>query len=333
MVMPVRPRQPPTDLAPECNTNSHKVVRILLESLAEHSRHQYLSNLRCFARWFDALPVSAPASRHWQALDRLLRMTGVDGNEAIVDFAQHRQKDVGLKASSVARQVSVLSSFIRKAHALGLVNWTCLVKVRFRAPRPRPAPTRQQVMDLLRRALSHGNSEVAARDALLVRLLYDMALRRFEVCGLRMMDVYESQHDGCMYINVYPKGGRKAQPLAVPEVTAQAMRRWYELRREMPERIVDDALLISYTGRALKRSKLQVAGVNGILRRLSGDTIKPHDLRRAALTHALEGGIDHVTVCHLSRHKSVATLVGYYDARHAITSARATADHLSLPEP
>lgn len=143
---------------------------------------------------------------------------------------------------------------------------------------------------------------VAARDDVVVELLYGSGLRVGELCALRPTDVDLPGRA----IQVWGKGGRQRRlPVNAPTVTALA--RWSALRHRMSVAdSPDDALLLNQRGR-----RLGPRDVRRILDRRAPTPTHPHALRHTFATHLLDGGADLRVVQELLGHADLATTQVY----------------------
>jgi integrase/recombinase XerC len=114
-------------------------------------------------------------------------------------------------------------------------------------------------------------------------------------------------------IRVVGKGRREAEAMTVPAPTLGAIRVWLELRGDAP------GPLLLNLDRRTAGGRLTGNGIHRILDRLGesiGVRVRPHGLRHAAITNALDATAGDVrSVQRFSRHRDVKTLLVYDDAR------------------
>ena len=150
----------------------------------------------------------------------------------------------------------------------------------------------------------------AIRDRAIVRLLFERALRRNEVASL---DVEHVALDAAT-ISVRGKGHTDRECLTLAEPTRRALADWLAIRGGEP------GPLFTNFDRARKgNGRLTGAGIWAIVTALgeaTGQTVRPHGLRHAAITEALDRTNGDVrAVQQFSRHAKVETLLVYDDAR------------------
>jgi integrase len=124
----------------------------------------------------------------------------------------------GLSAAAVNRRLAALRSLVKLANRLGMVPWKLDVKgakpVAYRDTR---GPGRDAYRTLLAVARAQPGAK-GLRDAAIVRLLHDVALRRSELVRLDLEDVDLAA--AC--VMVLGKGRAGKEPVALPASTAAA---------------------------------------------------------------------------------------------------------------
>jgi len=214
-----------------------------------------------------------------------------------------------LAPATVNARLAALRSLVKLAGTLGLVPWRLEVPgVKAKAYRDTRGPGREGVSAILGNAARRADRK-GARDAALVRLLHDLGLRRAEAVALDVADV--DLDGGAVYI--VGKGRGEKERFTLPEPTAAALRAWLDARGPEP------GPLFVNLDRAGKGHRLTGRSVHRIVERLgkqAGIKARPHGLRHAAITEALDKtGGDVRAVQRFSRHADVRTLQVYDDAR------------------
>ena len=217
-----------------------------------------------------------------------------------------------LAPASVNRRLSTLRSLVRLARTLDIVDFTLEVKgVRTRVLRDTRGPGLTNIRRLFRYVEARTDAK-GIRDSALLHLCFDLALRRSEVTSLDLADVDLGEGT----IEVVGKGHREPARLTLPDPTREALDRWIRMRGPEP-----GPLFFGSRGKQMLSSRLSSSGLARIVReagRAAGvqKPVRPHGLRHAAITEALEAsGGDVRAVQKFSRHASVETLLVYDDAR------------------
>lgn len=148
------------------------------------------------------------------------------------------------------------------------------------------------------------------RDHAIIRLLFDLALRREEVVRLDRDDVDLPGKR----VSILGKKRTQKEWLSLPQPTASALVVWIRMRGEGP-----GALFINLDRRG-RRERLTGRSVHRIVRALGERArlgiVRPHGLRHAAITAALDlTGGNVRAVQRFCRHRDLRTLTLYDDNR------------------
>lgn len=214
----------------------------------------------------------------------------------------------GLAAATVNRRLAAVRSLVKLARTLGLISWALEVpSVKTEAYRDTRGPGRDGFRRLLEAAGHEGRK--ALRDRALLRLLHDLALRRGEVAHLDLEDV--DLEAGT--VSVLGKGRTGKVRLTLPDPTKAALVSWLEARGPEP------GPLFVNLDRAGKGERLTGRSLHRLVRDLGrrvGLVARPHGLRHAAITEALDlmGG-NVRAVARFSRHRDLRVLNVYDDNR------------------
>jgi integrase/recombinase XerC len=132
----------------------------------------------------------------------------------------------GLQAATVNRRLAALRAVVKLARLLGLVPWSLEIENLPNQPyRDTRGPGGPGVRRLLA-VLDGRPGAKGARDLAILRLLYDLGLRRSEVVELDLADVdLEAGR-----VAVRGKGRTQKVSLSLPAATAAALARWLALR-------------------------------------------------------------------------------------------------------
>ena len=148
------------------------------------------------------------------------------------------------------------------------------------------------------------------RDRALLRLLFDLGLRRAEAVGL---DVEHFDREAGV-VSILGKGWCERERLSLPAPTRAALEAWLAVRGQEP------GPLFVRLDRARKAAgRLSGSAVYAIVRQLgqrAGVRARPHGLRHAAITEALDlTGGDVRKAQRFSRHRNLQTLLRHDDNR------------------
>ena len=217
--------------------------------------------------------------------------------------------DRGLSANTINRRLAALRSLVKLARTLGMVPWTLEISnVKAQPYRDTKGPGREGLV-LMLDALAKREGNKAIRDRAIVHLLFDLALRRAEVCSLDLADV--DIEGGA--VAVMGKGKTERIRLTLPPETTGALADWLSVRGN------ESGPLFLNFDRAGKGRRLTGRGLYSMIRKLGeslGIKVWPHGLRHAAITSALDlTGGDLRSVQRFSRHQDVRILTIYDDNR------------------
>ncbi len=283
-------------------TTPTDLVDSFLAGLKPATIRAYSTDLASFAAWVGTETPSAAA-------ERVLVDQG-HANRLAHDWRADMLEQ-GLAPATINRRLAALRGVVKLANRVGMVGWLLSVSsVKSRAYRDTTGPGRQVIVDMLAH-LARLDTPKAARDAAIVRLLYERGLRRGEVVSL---DVDDVDLDG-RRVRVLGKGDRERRWLTIPLPTRNAIAWWLDRRGDRPGPLfvrLDRARdgLGRLTGDSVARMVCELGKAVGV------PGCRPHGLRHAAVTDALDrtgGDVRRARV--FSRHRTLETLLTYDDNR------------------
>lgn len=223
-------------------------------------------------------------------------------------------------SATVNRRLTALRSVVKFARMVGRVTWTLeLPGVEAAKYRDTRGPGAHGFRAMLG-AVAEAAPARSARDAAVLRLLFDLALRRAEVVSL---DRAHLDLDAGT-LEVLGKKRRERERLTLPAPTRAALAAWCVVRGNAPGPLFTNfdraAKNAAAGGRLTGRSVARLVAAAGAEAGLGA--VRPHGLRHAAITHALDvvGG-DVRRVARFSRHRDLRTLTVYDDNRQDLAGA------------
>jgi integrase/recombinase XerD len=278
--------QEQTEQAPE-------IVQFLAElerqQLAHYTIENYASDLRVFARFF----------------------TGSTGEEFLAsnitptdvrDFKAHQLTVEQRSPATINRRLATLRKFFLWAKAEGLIREIPTDPVKGVQSTPlAPRSLEKREVDKLIRAVQKDENK---RNLAILLTLRHTGIRIGELAALRLTDIEISERRGWLTI----RSGKGSKHRAVP-LNADARKAISDYLEVRPK-IADDHLFISQRGQGLKEQAVelmvakyaQAAGLEGVT---------PHQLRHSFGKHALDAGVDLVTVSKLLGHTRLDTTARY----------------------
>ena len=293
---------PPDALGPTI-AGAEGLVERFLANRSPNTRQAYADDLADFAAWSGRAPRIAVA--------QLLQAGAGPANGLVLDYLNHL-RELSRSQATINRRLAALRSLVKLARLLGLVAWSIEVRgEKLKRYRDTRGPSLDGVRRLLA-SLERRWDDKTIRDRAIVRLLFDLALRRGELVGLDLehLDLVAGT------VAVLSRGNGERELLTLPAETQAALRDWIEVRRFYAEG--PGPLFTNFArARARKGRRLSATSVYRLVRRLgerAGVRARPHGLRHGAITAALDlNGGDVRAAQRFSRHQDLRTLTLLYD--------------------
>lgn len=286
---------------------SSRLVEVFLAGRSPRTLEAYRQDLAAFQAFLGAATLDEAA--------RVLLARGPGAaNELVLSYRADLMAK-GLAPATTNRRLAAVRSLVKLARMTGLVTFELEVPgVKSQSYRDTRGPGRAGFRLLLDELDSRLDSK-ARRDRAAVRLLYDLALRRGEVVSLDVAHVDLEAGK----LAILGKGRTERELVTLPEPTKAAVREWLAARGTKP-----GPLFVNFD-RAAKGCRLTGRSLHRIVRALgkvAGLVVRPHGLRHAAITEALNlvnGDVRKVQ--RFSRHLDVRTLSRYDDNRQDLGGA------------
>jgi len=308
--------------APAVQPRRQALIDHFLESQDPKTRQEYGRALRSFVAFATVAYELADVAENRLLDDWFLCLDAGAANEAALRWRTHLYREQKFAPKTVNLRLSALRSLVKVAKLCGRVAWTLDVKNVKAQPFKDTRGTGHDGYRLLlaeNRKLN-GDSPRGLRNEALLRLLFDLALRKDSALSLRRRDVdLEAQPPTVKPL--FKRRGRHEscrEPRTLPRPTAAALAAWLAVH-PLPH---DEAPLFVSLDRASKGHRLSAKGAWQIVKELgesAGVKAWPHALRHAAATHALDQtGGDVRRVQKFMGHASPATTMIYDDARRDV---------------
>lgn len=264
------------------------------------TRKSYQADIKHFAAFVGASTAE-------EAAFKLIGKGDTNANAVVLRYKVAMVED-GLSSATVARRLSALKALAKLAALTGCTRCNITVRspkvVTYRDTR---GPSRSDMRSMLEGA--NGDSPKAKRDAALIRLLYDMALRSCEVLGLDVSDV--DLAGGVLHI--LGKGRTDKERLTIPAPTKKALAAWLDARGNHQGPVFTNFDHRGAPSRLTARSLQRIIKEHGAK---IGIKARPHGLRHSAITTALDQtNGDFRRVQAFSRHADPKVINRYDDNR------------------
>jgi len=281
--------------------------------------------LAAFFAGKSALTLKAYA---WDIQD-YARFIGVDTPEdVIIDLLSHGRgqanshalayqeylKTLGLQPATMNRRLAALRALVDAGETVGAINWTLKVKsVKAQSYKDTRGPGLPALRKLLDSIDDTRPQDV--RDRAMIRLLFDLALRRKELCGLLLSDLERDADPPKLWI--LGKGRTEKEAVTLPPSSLGPVTAWLTIRGDM-----DGPLFYSFSRRNGKTlAPIHPDSFNKLLAKLAAKVnlrIWPHGIRHTAITTALTLNNGNIAqTARYSRHAKVETVMVYDDQRRA----------------
>ena len=290
--------------------------------LDEHTKEGYRQDLELFAKWLNLTYVDTKGRVRGDThrMTEQLFSTPLGKANRIVETYKTFLRKGGelfghtLKAAppnTVNRRLSAIRSLVKLGRRHGIVNWALDVPGMKAEPyKDTRGPLPGYVAKLFL-AGADAKSAKELRGAAILHLLYTLALRSIEV---RELDLSNLDVEG-QRVFVRGKGRNERKPITLPLSTLDVLQRWIAVRGAEP------GPLFTNLSRNKKSKSLHLTrrAINCIVEELGakvGIKLRPHGLRHAAITQALDDWNGNTRmVKRFSRHVRSDTLDMYDDAR------------------
>jgi integrase/recombinase XerC len=266
-------------------------------------------------------------------LSEFLALPQRDAIQIVLEWRQS-QIDAGLASATINQRLAAIRSLVDFANRAEICSYSLravksLRNQSYKDTRGVSVDDFKAIIDLVDRS-----TDLGIRDYAILRILWDLALRRAAVCSLDL-EHYSATTGQLFILN---KGEIDLTPMDLGTGLREALDNWVAIRRGLyfqPKNgVPDPALFLSCNGRRLN-------GV-AIWRIVTGYAeaadlkLSPHGTRHSAITAFLDAsGGDVRSAQSLSRHKDPRTLMIYDDNRQGLQgkASQALGDLLDLSEP
>ncbi len=242
-----------------------------------------------------------------RAIAALLALGQGGANLRVMEYmASMKQRK--LAPASMNQRLAAIKSMVKLARQAGLVSWTLDVKAeKVEKYRDTQGPGLLAIGSIMS-MLAGSITRKAARDLAILRLLFDLGLRRAEVVSL---DLEHLDLEG-RRLDVLRKGRTERKWLTLPAPTCEALAGWVELRGSAA-----GPLFISLDHARKGDGRLTADGLYKLLKAYGaelGFKVRPHGIRHTAITEVgkrTNGNM--VIMASFSDHTNMETLRHYID--------------------
>ncbi|MCA8943461.1 MAG: tyrosine recombinase [Planctomycetes bacterium] len=274
-------------------------------------------NRRRLAEFLVFLGAELQLSKHTVAAYRrdLERLLSEEPATELPDRESILQHLGGLRRThapaSVVRAIAAIRGFYKFLLAEGAIETDPtegLLGVRREQQLPKSL-SRRVLERLLADGVGADDTPLGLRDRCILHVMYATGCRVSEVTGLRV-DGYLRDH---AFLRLLGKGDKERltplSPIAVELLDRYLTeaRPLLAQRRRVVDRVAEDAMFLSHTGRRLDRQRIYQVVRRAADRAGLRVACSPHTLRHSFATHLVEGGADLRVIQEILGHASLAT--------------------------
>ena len=295
-----------TPVAPALSdTAAARLYSAFVAGRSEHTLRAYCQDLETFAAF---LKQPTPQA----ALAVLLGLRPGEGNSVLLAFRADMIES-GLTAATINRRLAAVRSAVKLGRTLGFTSWTPEIdSLKSQPYRDTHGPGLEGTRAMLAKAREQDPVK-AARDSALIRLMFDLGLRRGEICGLDLEDLDTPNHR----LWIKGKGRTQKEHRTLPDATLTAFNHWLELRPQVAEP-AETAVFVGLAGRKHGK-RITGRGLYHVIAEIGAEVgikTRPHGLRHASITAALDVNNGDVRAAQLhARHANPQTTMRYDDNR------------------
>lgn len=277
-----------------------------IESQTPRTREAYAQDIAAFATFLGEATATA-------AMNRLLSLSGGEGNALLLDY-RTRMVGEGSAPATINRRLSAIRSAVKLARTLGYTTWTPEISgVKAQTYRDTKGPGIDGTRSLIEMARTNDHSAIALRDVAIIRLMFDLGLRRGECVGLDLDDIDR----GARRVWILGKGRSQKEVRSLPDKTLAALDAWIAARA-LYAKPGETAVFIGLSGRGGGK-RITGRSVHRIIAEIGRDAgikTRPHGLRHASITAALDMNNGDVRAAQQhARHANPQTTMRYDDNR------------------
>lgn len=283
-----------------------RLIEAFLSGRSQNTRDAYARDAAAFA----AFQKMADAG---DALAALLELPHGEANAQLLAYRSHMIEQQ-LTPATINRRLSAVRAAVRLARTIGFTTWAPEIDgLKVQSYRDTQGPGLNGTRNMMAKARTHDKPTKAARDVAIIRLMFDLGLRRGEVASLSLDDL---DRDG-RRVWIMGKGRSQKESRSLPAPTLLAIDDWLAVRPGVAHGD-ETALFVGLSGPDHGR-RITGRGLYHVIATIGqhvGLKTRPHGLRHASITAALDAnGGDVRAVQQHARHAKPETTIRYDDNR------------------
>lgn len=286
------------------SNHTANVLAAIFEDLTPNTLRSYSKSFSDFGEF---MGCSTPA----ETAEKFFTMKEGEANFMMLEYKNHLS--IRLATASVASHLSAIGSIVKRCRILGIVPWQLTMRrPKIKRKRETRGPGAEAVATIISRLrqVTGENRARAIRNIAIIQLLFNPALRRFEVIDLDLADVDQAG----LRLYVRSKGDSDESWVTIAaDPTMKAIVDWIAVRGEEPGPL----FTALDSSRANAGHRLSGEALRLLAKKLGdaiGARVRPHALRHTGITTALIAtGKDLVATSIFARHQNIKTTMIYLD--------------------
>jgi integrase/recombinase XerC len=294
---------------------------LLEEKRSPNTQRAYLKDLNNFFRSMTGSEPTPDAVLEFLHLEEKQALAVVAKYKAKMRRGEDCPKGKPLSEATINRRIAAIKALVEKGRVMGvccyhLSDIKCDPQEKYRDTTGVDVATFKRILNECDRSKVQG-----LRDYVILRLLWENALRRDELCSLNLEHLYLSERK----MSVKAKGkGNTRQLIDISDAVSELLEQWLTMSQgitrgrddvgSFPVFIALDKNSVGrrLTGEAIRRIVVKYSKKSGIFK-----TMSPHRVRHSAITSYLNTSDGDTRGAQaLSRHADARTLSIYDDNRH-----------------
>lgn len=282
------------------------LIASFFSSRAKTTIKAYQQDLQGFHKFLKVNSVN-------EAARALLSGTNAQANFVTMKYKAYLIDEAKLAPATVNRRLAALRSLVHLARTLGFVSWDLEIENQQHTPYRDTKGIGTEGIKKIFQYLESKQDTKSIRDNAILRLLFDLGLRRQEALNIDLEDL--NLRDAT--VAILGKGRTEKETLSLPSPTVEAIEKWLAIRGA-----TCDGPLFLRLDKAKDGSnrRLTGTGLYSIIRELGarvGFKMTVHGVRHSAISECCKIIAEHKlgieTVLKFSRHKSLNTALIYFD--------------------
>lgn len=247
-----------------------------------------------------------------ESISSLLSLDQGNANLTILNFKNYLITK-NLSSATINRRLAAIRSLTQLARTLGIVTYNIEIENQPSTPYRNTSGLGIDAVNTIVNYLTGKTDSKSVRDLAIVRLLFDLGLRRQEICNIDYEDICFKTSA----VKILGKGQFEKSALNLPVTTLAALKNWISIRGN------HSGALFFRLDKASNNSLVRLTGsglyniITELGTKLKIDDVSVHGFRHTSITECAkviaENNLGLESLVKFSRHKSITTAFIYMD--------------------